>query len=437
MSIACWIASSARLPNERVRHDRSRISGLTEQMTTPLRIVVVNHVHPKRRHVSALRMRMFAELLASAGDQVILLSEPETPDDTGNPPESLPDLIKTHDWSAPLFVSCRPQSHALLKAAREGRIPAGLRQAILGFSYLTSGGVFADWRQAAARLLPAIAETFKPDVVLATFGNTDTWSIAQSLAGRANCPWIADMKDNWQAFVPAGFRKLTAGRFADMAHLTVYSEAHLDQANRWFQQNKTVIYSGFDQAMHNPKTPPDISDNIVLSGSLYDERNLGIFIDGVRKASTISSPKSSTTLIYAGNETEKFLNATISLKGICAMECLGFVDSAALNELQASARVNAYIANPSSLFQQKLLELVAAARPILVVPGESPEAVGIAEKTGGTLHLCPDASSVAEAIEASTKQTAPVRNAKIDAYSWAAQTERLRAIMQSMIDQAR
>lgn len=406
-------------------------------MTSQLRIVVVNHVHPLRQHVSALRMRTFAEHLAGAGDQVILLSETENPDHAATSPEALPDMIKSHDWSSPLFVSCRPHSHALVKASREGRIPSGLRQFILGTSYLITGGVFPDWRQATARLLPTITETFKPDIVLATFGNTDAWSIAQSLARQANCPWIADMKDNWRAFVPYGFRKLTAQRFADMAHMTVYSEAHRDEANRWFSQNKTVIYSGYDHAKHSSKLPSVITDKIVLSGSLYAEQNLDTFIEGVRQAVAASPSDTAPTLVYAGNETEKFLHATASLKEICAVECLGFLDSASLSDLQATARVNAYIANPSSLFQQKLPELLAAARPILVVPGESAEAVRIAEATGGILHRCHDASTVAKALEASAKQTGPVRNTKIDAYSWAAQTERLRAIMQSMIEQAR
>src|SRR5690606_21603919 len=118
--------------------------------------------------------------------------------------------------------------------------PGGIRQTILGVSYFLNGGVFPDWYRGALPLLGPLARDFAPDVVLATFGNTDTWRIAQRLARIAGCPWIGDVKDPWGAFVPAAVQRGTARRFADMAHMTALSAAHAADAARWFQVPQTV-----------------------------------------------------------------------------------------------------------------------------------------------------------------------------------------------------
>lgn len=407
-------------------------------MSSPLRIVVINHVHPKHKHVSALRMRTFSEHLARGGDQVILLSDAYDAADTATEIKDLPTRLKTYDWSHPLFVSGKPQGETLQKKAREGRLPGIIRQAVLGWSYLWTGGVFGDWRMAAMPLLPEIAQSFRPDIVLATFGNTDAWAIARALAVHARCPWIADMKDNWSAFIPIGFRRMTARRFNDMAHMTLYSESHKLEADKWFSGEKTVVYSGYDNDTAALATKSfEKSNTIVLSGSLYNDNHLQMFCDGIHAWVNRAQITDPVSLLYAGDDTARFERVASALDGTCSVKSLGYLEPDNLRALQASALANAYIVNPGSLFQQKLPELLAAARPIIVLPDESAEAVHIAKTIGGTLHCCTDADAVSDALRLCVSTPGPVPTTGIESYSWAVQTNRLRGVMLRMVNQKR
>ena len=120
---------------------------------------------------------------------------------------------------------------------------------------------------------------FLPDVIWATFGNTDSWVLAQKLSRLSNCPWVADFKDNWGAFLPYGLKALMANRFRDAAHMTVLSETQLHDANRWFRGQKTVLYSGVE-----PVSQPSLSSGfrILLTGSIYNTEHLVELVMGLR-----------------------------------------------------------------------------------------------------------------------------------------------------------
>ena len=59
-----------------------------------MKLVLVNHCHPDRPHVCALRMREFARALARKGHQVVLLTG--TLDDAPSPlvPSGIPAALK-------------------------------------------------------------------------------------------------------------------------------------------------------------------------------------------------------------------------------------------------------------------------------------------------------------------------------------------------------
>jgi len=398
-------------------------------MNSALRIAVINHVHPMCTHVSALRMRIFSEKLAGKGTHVLLLSGPLDNRDQGTQPCDVAVQIERHDWSQPLFLSCKPAPGSMAEKAREGRLPAGIRQAVLSWNYLAHGGVFSDWRHAAEPLIPEIARSFEPDVVFATFGNTDAWRIAQTLATKAKCPWVADLKDNWSAFIPPGFHRITANRFTDMAHLTVYSESHKSEADKWFNAEKTIVYSGYDHGAAASTPAPQRTDNIVLSGSLYDDRHVRTLCDGIRAHVMASQSSSLPTLLYAGNDAERFAAAANMLAGVCPTKDMGYLKAAELAALQSSALANVYIENPRSLFQQKVLEVLAAGRPVIAIPDEGPEAIRIAKNVRGVLLRCADAKAVADALSEAATTEGTAAPAKMTAYSWAAQTRRLHDIL--------
>ena len=404
-------------------------------MSGALRIAVVNHVHPLRNHVSALRMRSLAQGLSEKGDHVVLLSDNCGVDDPGTVPRDVPDLIDKHDWSRPLFISSAPAKDTLQAKTREGRLPAGIRQAVVAWSYLRTGGIFGDWRAAAAPLLPAITDSFKPDIVIATFGNTDAWAVADALAEKAACPWIADFKDNWSAFIPFGFRKMTARRFRRMAHMTVFSENHAREAAQWFPTKKTVIYSGYDNSSSPSVPTAGRTGTIVLTGSLYDSPHLGALCAGIRSFAA-GAPELDLALVYAGNDRAHFETATASLDDICEAKAVGHLPADELVTLQAAALANVYIYNPRNLFQQKVLELLALGRPVIAMPGESEEAVRIAADVGTTLNRCGGPDDIAAALHGSLNAH-PVTGKEIESYSWQAQTGRLREVMLRVIESAR
>lgn len=403
-------------------------------MSAPLRVVVVNHVHPNRHHVSALRMRMFAEQLSKLGDKVVLLTDRYDAHDQGTSPAAFSELMDTHHWSAPLSVSTPPAQGSLIARAREGWLPFGLRQAVIAWSYFMNGGVFTDWRDAAAPLITAVAEVFRPDIVIATFGNTDAWAIGERVANSAQVPWIADFKDTWSHFIPLGFRARTARRFSTMAHLTVYSESHRREAQKWFDAPMSAVYSGYDNA--NPQvldTGNSTGRDIVLSGSLYGSPHVETLCAGVRKFID-QTGNSDIRVVYAGHDIPLFDSASKSLGGVCQTHNFGYLPAPELFSLQTQALVNAYIFNPRSLFQQKVLELLAAKRPVIAIPGEGEEALAIARDVGGTLHQAGSADMIAQALKSACADDRPVPDGAIEAYSWASQTARLRDIMLRVID---
>ncbi len=395
-----------------------------------MKIVLINHTHPNATHVSALRMREFAACLASAGDRVVLITGPLDPYSAVEAPAALDAQIAAHNWSSPFHVTCRHYTTPLRQAAREGRIVPPFRQVVIGASYLLRGGLFGDWRTGASKILPFIATRFCPDVVLATFGNTDAWSIAQELAQVARCPWVADYKDPWSCFLPLGFRRTMAARYADMAGMTTFSRAHARDADAWFPCVKEVVYSGYRS---NPETELLEGEHknlqITLSGSIYDGRSVQLLLEGL----ALLSEEGNIKLIYAGNDGGRIGEMITRASSRVTFEDYGYLDIDSLTRLQRNAAVNIYVRNPNSLFQQKLIELMAIGRPVISVPGESEEARELSEHIGGTLIPASTPAEIASVFSELRSTQVGVDLERLRVYSWSAQTARLQRFLSSVV----
>lgn len=395
-----------------------------------MKIVLINHTHPNATHVSALRMREFAACLASAGDRVVLVTGPLNPNDAVEAPAAFEARFVAHSWSSPFHVICRHYSTPLRQAAREGRIVSPFRQLVIGASYLLRGGVFGDWRTGASEILPFIATRFCPDVVLATFGNTDAWSIAQELAQVARCPWVADYKDPWSCFLPLGFRRWMAARYGDMAGMTAFSRAHARDADAWFPCAKEVVYSGY-----RSKTETGLLEGeqkslqIALSGSIYDGRSVELLLEGL----ALLSEKRNIKLNYAGNDGHRVGEMITRASSSVTFEDYGYLDIDSLTRLQRGATVNIYVRNPNSLFQQKLIELMAIGRPVIAVPGESEEARELAEGIGGTLIPASTPVEIASVFSELRTAQMSVDRERLRVYSWSAQTARLQRFLSTVV----
>ena len=272
-------------------------------------------------------------------------------------------------------------------------------------------------------------------MVFATFGNTDTWSIAQLLAGRAGCPWIADFKDNWSAFVPRGLRKLTARRFDDMAAMTVFSEMHRLEAGRWFDHEKTVIYSGNDfSAGGDEDMPPACRPQVLISGSLYSDEHLQCVMSGFvkwRQKVDSTGRGLDAVLSYAGNEEDRFRRVAAAVPGMeRQFEVLGSLKTPALHVFQKSAIANIYICHKDSLFQQKVPELLSSGRPVLSVPTDSTEARNIASALEAAFFGCDDPDTVRRGLEKALYQSdLQLRPETLKTFSWASQAQRLHDLL--------
>ena len=210
-----------------------------------MRAIFINACHPDTPHVCGLRARSFAEAMAARGHQIVLMTPPLEETGDGDEPASVSGKLESHDWRAPCRLVAPYRQGSRLPKLRRGDFPGGLRQGLIGLHYLRYGSVFEDWCAGARPFLPAIYESFRPDVVWAILGHTGCWRTGQELASLASCPWVMDVKDSWTAFIPALFRQILARRFNDTAHITALSAAHASLINRWIPGPKTsVIYSG-------------------------------------------------------------------------------------------------------------------------------------------------------------------------------------------------
>ena len=399
-------------------------------------VVFISDIHPSMQHVSAQRVWNFACQLALAGRKVTILTQVETDHLAPTQVDELSEIVMSHDWKSPLIVTTSVPKNTLLSNARTGKIPWGLRQAVLAAAQFRRGGHFQDWFDAARSLSRAVSETIKPNVVIGTFGNLGNWAIAQTLAAQSGCPWIGDLKDNWRVFSLPGFRHYNAFRFRNMAHMTTYSYTHAEIAAQFFSTEKSVVYSGYHK-IENSSEMTSIPRGFMFSGSLYGTNKLRMIFDGMEMWAgqhERTGRRQSLKLIYAGNEGARLNALAKSFGDLFSVFDLGYLDPIDLMRAHRRAICNIYIVNPNSLFQQKFFDLVSVDRPIISVPKEGDEEIGIAEFLGAKYFGCENASDVARSIEAAfSAQDGGLNQDAVKTYSWAQQASRLGSVLDHVI----
>lgn len=405
-------------------------------MSRGLRTVFVTHTHPMDQHVSGLRMAQFAACLANRGNKVVIITPP--PRDKEHTVASHISL-SDHDWASPYVFVCEPKSNAVLNSARIGALPWGVRQAVLAFYFAVHGSVFVDWSNGAISQSRDWLSAFDPDVVYATFGNTGNWCVAQSIADELGVPWVADIKDNFEAFVPRPFRRWIASRFDNMAHMTTFSYAHKVQADKFFMVDKTVVYSGHDGSVEAGKNAILEPYELLIIGSLYADDALVQLVNGVRMwaESQIPDGRKKPILKYAGREGDRFIHATRAIHGMIDCKDLGYLGLAEMTNHASESLANIYVVNPMSMFQHKVFEFLAAGRPIITIPEESEEAERIVKQSGGCLTGCDTASEFADALKRA-ELTSPMSGEKIDIsnYTWTSQATTLGNVLHDVVGRA-
>lgn len=393
-----------------------------------MRIILVNHCHPETRHVCAVRAREFAIALSARGHQTVLLTETLSGDEAVREPTRLAADLDAHDWSVPLVVACPPQGHALLRHQRAARIPALLSKPIVAGYYAIAGSVFADWGRGAAPYLSVLAARFRPDVVWATFGNTECLRIGQRIAKLSGCPWVCDIKDYWSTFIPTLVSKRLGRRFADAAAMTTLSHGHVRDIAPFIPGEPTVVYSGIPQALVGATGAKTDPNRIMITGAIYDREKLSVLIEGICAWSD-----GGTVVEYAGHDGGLVAAAIQGRPQITGYEDLGYVPLETLHHRQSGALANAFIRSGPGWFQHKVPELLSAGRPILSLPGSDPESVGLAKQAKIPFYNCATADDVVQALAHANEDGILQPDLSfVGGFSWARKTEELERVLLSL-----
>ena len=364
-----------------------------------MRAVFVNHCHPDCPHVCGTRAREFAQALAHQGHRIVLLTETLHREDPAVDPAMLPAALAAHDWTEPFRLAVRPRRAPVLESLRTGRLPAALRAGVIAYQYFMRGGMFTDWRDASEAYWQPLADAFQPEVVWGIFGNTDAWAIAQGIARKADCPWVGDLKDQWTAFIPALFRASLSRRYADASAITALSRANAENAAPWFLGAMQVIYSGVSAGLPPPRLATDDGRySLALIGAIYEPTHLNILVEGLRRYCLAAGRP--PRLIYVGTDSDAVKRAAECLKGLAEIDIREQLPFADYWSVISAADLNIYIRTAETgWWHHKLVELLAARRPILCVPGEVEEAHQLARQVKGVLLDGNDAAAVAAVLD--------------------------------------
>ncbi|MDS4020248.1 MAG: glycosyltransferase [Candidatus Competibacter sp.] len=395
-----------------------------------MKLLLINPTHPSTPHISAVRVWRFAEELAKQGHQVVLLcAAPE-----GEQATDLTEIAR-HDWRRPWVLACDSGRTGWLD---KNRLPLLARKAVTGWRMLWHGGDLGGWVKNAVDTVRQLG-TFRPAVIWATFGMMEAVFVARRIAREARCPWVLDIKDNWELYVPRRLQRLMVARTRGWAALTANSCFTQEKARIWQRGDATVIYSGVDEAFF-ASTQRDRDDRdefrINLVGSLYFGDRLDAFLTGIKQwaAGLTPAERSRVRLCYLGGDLRLFAEATGRVDTGIAVEALGYRPVVELAQQCRDAAVNAYIANPNT-FHHKLLELLACRRPVLAFPSETEESWELARRVAGDLRTPATADEVQAELAQLHEQWREgaaqfADHAAVDAYSWPRQAVILDQVLQ-------
>lgn len=400
-----------------------------------MKLLLINPTHPSTPHISAVRAWRFAEELATRGHQVILLCAASVPEQWTDP-----EAIVAHDWRTPFVLAC-PMEGAGWRLPRN-RLPAPLRKAVTAWRLVHHGGDLGGWVLNARRIFQQVRGRFAPDLIWATFGMMEAPMLARRIACDRDCPWLLDIKDNWELYVPKILRRFMVWRTRGWAALTANARFTQAKAQRWQRGAATVVYSGVDAAFfhRDPAAAPSSGQfRINLIGGLYFRDRLEAWLHGVKTWAEALTPaqRAKVMLAYLGGDTRLFAEVTGGdLAQLIRIENLGYLPVDALAQHCRNAAVNAYIAHPGG-FHHKLLELLACQRPVLAFPEESEESWALARAVDGDLQTPADAGAVSQLLQrlhTRWLQGDGEAQVAVEDYSWPRQAALLEQVMRHVVE---
>ncbi len=398
-----------------------------------MNILMVNPVHPDTPHISAVRAWRFACELAALGHKVVLLTATQQ----GHSSDSI-ERIANHEWEQVFIVACDSLNPG---AEEQVSLPRPLRKAVTVWRMLRHGGKQGEWSASAERAANRLSARFVPDVVWCTFGMMEAVIAAKRIAASAGCPWILDIKDNWELYVPRGLRRVMAWRTRGWAAVTANARFTADKARLWQKAEARVVYSGVEDTFF-ARADIDANPNIFcinLVGGIYFADRLESFLAGVGawEKNLSQEHRSRIVIRYLGGNGQLVAEVAQRCLPSIQVEIMGYVSTDRLAHFCQGAAVNAYIAHPGT-FHHKLLELLACGRPLMAYPVETGESRDLARQASGILLEVADAAQVSAALtrlhrswlDAPAQPSAPD---PICRYSWANQAKLLEQALADIV----
>ena len=391
-----------------------------------MNVLMINPVHPDTPHISAVRAWRFACELAALCHKVVLLTSSRE----AREPDCVASLA-THDWTKVLILACGPLDRG---QARQVRPPGLLRKGLTAWRMLHHGGKEWSWSVNAVNAAKRLSEYFVPDVIWCTFGMMEAVVAAKRIAASAHRPWILDIKDNWELYVPRGLRRVMTWRIRGWAAITANSRFAAEKARVWQRTAARVVYSGVDEAFFERGPSLEAEANqfcINVVGGIYFPSQLEALLTGIEAWAARLSPKvrGRVSVRYLGGDGKLFAEVAKRCLRVIQFEVCGYVPVKRMARLCQAAVLNAYVAHAGG-FHHKLLELLACGRPVLVCPAEDEEARDLARKASAELIEAGEPAQVTVVLEKlhQTWLRAPARLNSAEAfhhYSWTGQTKAL------------
>jgi hypothetical protein len=394
-----------------------------------MRLVLINHLHPDTGMVGSVRFWRFSQELALLGHQVILLCASAGEADDLN---QFSQRLHSHDWSGPLLVAAGADPRTQQRGAATQGGYRTLRRLHTAWDLVVRGGPFWEWGRDSQPFLSIILTQFKPQLCYATFGNLDALNMARSLAHACKVPWVMDIKDPANAFLPKWLRPWLIRRYRDAAAVTLNADFQRHHNKGWSKPDAQVVYSGVE--------PCDLAGAAVecscfaLVGAIYDDAALLQLLKAFKQYIQVSDALA--RMVYYGKEGER-VRIAAQLAGVAdSVVCAGMVERYEMLRRCGTAAAVCYIGYAGG-FHHKLLELAALGRPLIVCPKESAESHALMAKYNYPFFASADQASLFAAMNRAG-QTQSVNNRQLlDDLGWPAVTKQLEQIFMTTITNQR
>lgn len=391
-----------------------------------MRLLFISDVHPATPHISAVRLWTFACEMAKRGHQVVFVTRRTEAQKHAPKHTELRPLLEEQDWRQPLVLEL--ETPTVGPSTSHSAWPL-FRRIRTAWNFLVLGGPQWHWSRTVASHAARIVADIRPELIWTTFGHTSNLMAARVLARVGHCPWVLDIKDNWELYVPRGLRALMAWRTRGWAAITTNAEFTRAMARKWQGQDATVVYSGVDEAFLHSSVGSagaveDLSVNLI--GGLYDRARLGAILEGLADwmAGLSQADRARVRIRYLGGDTAVFSEVAAGVIEKSHLDVPGYVAIGEMARLCGLALANIYVRHEGT-FHHKLLELLACGRPAAVFPSESPESWGLVKRTGGRLVEVSSRAAVCDALAGlmSEYRTSGIEHAPRDPaefpYTWA------------------